>query len=294
MVHIKYRSSLFQVTPQTTSIATTPSQHLPYPFFCGPAEVVASKTTPPHADAAAVASANTPSYTKMCRLPAAVLAAMLLPATTPIILGTTLSTTALLGSAGPSQAQTADNLLAQAKALLGKKDSEQEVIWLSNQVLFTIQSADAYLYRAYAKYGLGDKQGAIADFNQAIAINPQYAKAYYNRGVTKYGLGDKQGAIADYNEAIAINPQEANAYINRGSAKDDLGDKQGAIADYNQAIAIINPQYAISYNNRGNAKYDLGDKQGACSDYKKASSLGNKSSIKYLQGQNGAWCRNMR
>jgi len=162
----------------------------------------------------------------MCRLRAAVLAALLLPATTPIILGTTLFTTALLDSAAPSQAQTTDNLLAQAKALLGKKGSEQEVIWLSNQVLFTIQSADAYLYRAYAKYGLGYKQGAIAD--------------------------------------------------------------------YNQAIAIINPRYAIAYNNRGSAKYDLGDKQGACSDYKKASSLGNKSSTEYLQGQNGAWCRNMR
>ena len=155
-------------------------------------------------------------------------------------------------------ALTADDYLAQAKALLGKKGSEQEVIRLATQALAIKQNAVAYSYRAYSKAALGDKQGAIADFNQAIAINPQ----------------------------------DANAYYNRGNAKDDLGDKQGAIADYNQAIAI-NPQDALAYNNRGNAKDALGDKQGACLDYKKAISLGNQSTAQWLQSDGRAWCRNM-
>ena len=97
--------------------------------------------------------------------------------------------------------------MAQAKALLGKKGSEQEVIRLSNQVLFTIQSADAYLYRAYAKYDLGDKQGAIADYTQAIAINPKYAYAYNNRANTKLYLNDREnasGACRDFKKAISL------------------------------------------------------------------------------------------
>jgi len=168
--------------------------------------------------------------------------------------------------ASTTQATSADDYLAKAKALLGKKGRQQEVIRLANQVLATRQSVEAYVHRAIAKIDLGDMQGAIADCNQAIAINPKDADVYISRGNAKSALGDKQGAIADLNQAIAINPQYAVAYNNRGAAKNHLGDKQGAIADLNQAIAI-NPQLAGAYNNRGNAKSALGDKQGAIADY---------------------------
>jgi len=103
--------------------------------------------------------------------------------------------------------------LAQAKAVLGKKGSEQEVIRLANQALSSRQSADAYFYRAYAKYDLGDKQGAIVDYNQAIAINPQFADAYNNRGTAKFDLGDKQGACADYKKAIALGLQSTAQWL---------------------------------------------------------------------------------
>jgi len=182
--------------------------------------------------------------------------------------------------ASTAQAATADDYLAQAKALLRKKGREQEVIRLANQVLSIRQNDEAYFYRAYAKYDLGDNYGVIADLTQAIAINPQYAKAYNNRANAKDNLGDKQGAISDYNQAIAINPQDSTAYNNRGNAKSDLGDMQGAIADYNQAIAI-NPQDANAYNNRGNVKDNLGDKQGAIYDYNQAIAINPKLSSAY-------------
>ena len=171
--------------------------------------------------------------------------------------------------ASTAQAETADDYLAEAKALLGRKGSEQEVIRLSDKVLAIRLSAAAYFYRAYAKGDLGDQQGAIADLSKAIAIDPQDADAYYNRGVAKGDLGDQKGAIADYSKAIAIDPQYADAFNNRCNAKNILGDKKGAIADCSQAIAI-DPQYAYAYYNRGNAKTDLGDQQGAIADYSKA------------------------
>ena len=171
--------------------------------------------------------------------------------------------------ASSSQATTADDYLAQAKALLGKKGSEQEVIRLTDQMLTTRQSADAYFYRAYAKSDLGDRQGAIADYNKAIAVNPQFAEAYNNLGNAKSDLGDKHGAIADYSKALVADPGFAGAFYNRGNARYDLGDKQGAAFDYSQALTI-NPLLAFAYGNRGNAKSDLGDKQGAIVDYSKA------------------------
>ena len=175
--------------------------------------------------------------------------------------------------ASSTQASTADDYLAQAQALLGKKGREQEVIRLASQVLATKQTADAYFYRAFAKSDLGDQQGAIADYKQVIAINPQYIQAYVNRGRIKDALGDKQGSSADYSQAIAghsqaidINPLDTKAYARRGSVKSELGDMQGAIADYSQVIAI-NPEYAPAYGLRGEAKYKLGDYQGAIADY---------------------------
>jgi len=182
--------------------------------------------------------------------------------------------------ASSTQATSADDYFAQAKALLGKMGREQEVIRLANQVLSIRQSGDAYFYRAYAKSDLGNKQGAVADYNQAIAINPQYAGSYYNRGLAKYALGDKQGAVIDYTQAIAVNPQHFKAYSNRSGVRREIGDNPGAIADANQAIAI-NPQYAYAYMNRGNAKSALGDKQGAITDYNQAIAINPKDHIVY-------------
>ena len=115
--------------------------------------------------------------------------------------------------ASSAQAETADDYLAQAKALLGKKGSEQEVIRLAGQALAIKQSEDAFLYRAYAKSALGDEQGAIADCNQAIAINPQDAIAYNNRGKAKSALGDKQGACFDYKRAISLGFQSTAQWL---------------------------------------------------------------------------------
>ena len=140
----------------------------------------------------------------MRRLPA-LFAALLLPASQPLLLGTALSTAALLVSEAPARAQSSvDALLEKAKALLGKQGSERELIKLANQVLALRQSAEAYFYRAYAKYDLGDKQGAIADYNQAIVINPQDADAWGARGLAKYQLGDRYGACEDMRKSASL------------------------------------------------------------------------------------------
>ena len=112
------------------------------------------------------------------------------------------------------QATTADDYLAQAKALLSKKGGERDVIKLAGEALATRQSAEAYFYRAYAKDDLGNKQGAIADLSQAIAINPRDANVYYNRGNAKFDLGDKQGACLDYKKAASLGAPATAQWLN--------------------------------------------------------------------------------
>jgi len=185
--------------------------------------------------------------------------------------------------ASSAQVSTADDYLAQAKALLGKKGSERKVIRLADQALALRQSGEAYFYRASAFSYLGNDLYSIVDYTQAIAINPRYAEAYFNRAYSKSILGDKQGAIADLNQAIAINPQDANAYNQRGIIKSKLGDKQGAIADYSQSIAI--DPHAVVYKNRGQSFEAIGDLDRACKDWRMAASLGNP----YPADTNNVW-----
>jgi len=69
-----------------------------------------------------------------------------------------------------AQATTADDYLAQAKAMIGKKGSEQEVIRLASQALALRQSAKAYFYRACAKNDLGEYESSISDASYGILI----------------------------------------------------------------------------------------------------------------------------
>ena len=149
--------------------------------------------------------------------------------------------------AANTQATSADDYLAQAKAILGARGQQLEVIRLVNQALSIQPSALGYSYRGIAKRDLKDYQGAIDDYNKAIAINPKDANAYVNRSIAKRDLKDYQGAIDDCNKAIAINPKDASAYLTRGIAKYRLQDDQGAISDYDKAMAI-NPDPSLRFS----------------------------------------------
>jgi S1-C subfamily serine protease len=194
--------------------------------------------------------------------------------------------------AASAQASSADDYLAQAKALLGKEGSEQLLIALATKSLALRKSSSAYFYRAYAKEDIGDTEGAFGDYGSSILLNPSAAGSYVNRGEIRRLKGDIKGALNDYNQAIAANSQDALAYGNRGIVKRVLGDIKGALADYDIAISLY-PDYAKAYHNRGNLKLVLHDKRGACGDYKKAAALGLLPTAQWLQSDNAAWCRNM-
>ena len=183
-------------------------------------------------------------------------------------------------AAAPGRATTVDDYLVKAKALMGQKGREQEMLNFADRVLAERQSAEAYIIRAYAKEGLADRQGAIADYSQALVLNPREAFAYNQRGLAKDFLGDQQGALADFTQALAINPRYAIVYHNRGKVRSDLGDLNGALADYNQSIAL-DQRFVPAYNGRGATRFVLGDRQGAMADYNQALVINPQSTSAY-------------
>ena len=154
--------------------------------------------------------------------------------------------------ASASQATTADDYLAQAKAIAGRRGKAAEVISLSNKSIAIKPTADGFFYRAYAKMEKKDYNGAINDLNKAISINPQHAGAHLYRGMLNPSF---KASISDYSRAIAINPDYASAYYLRSVAKNTAGDSMGA-----------------------------------CSDMKKAAALGSQSATYNLHSEHFAWC----
>ncbi len=158
-----------------------------------------------------------------------------------------------------------------------------------------IDPGDPLMYRNRGtnKADLNDHKGAISDYDKAIDITPDDYYAYYLRGRSKGALGDYSGEISDHSKSLELKKDSFQVYYERAYAKIETKDFEGAISDLSKAIAI-NPNFPEAYNLRGYSKgAGLNDKQGACSDFKKSASLGSEYRIKWLQGEEGAWCRNM-
>ena len=67
---------------------------------------------------------------------------------------------------------------------------------------------------------------------------------------------------------------------------------KSALADCNKSLSI-NSKDGNTYDSRGDVNFALGNVEGACSDYKNAIANGYKQREKYLESDEGTWCRNM-
>lgn len=118
-------------------------------------------------------------------------------------------------AASSANATTADDFLAQARALLGIKGSEQELVKLASAALASNQSAEAYFYRAFAYDDLGSELNALKDLDRAIAINPRYGFALRNRGLIHEKQGNIAAACKDWKAAGELGVSEASFWNQR-------------------------------------------------------------------------------
>ncbi len=158
-----------------------------------------------------------------------------------------------------------------------------------------IDPGDPLMYRnrGARKAELKEHKGAISDYDKAIDITPDDYYAYYLRARSKGALGDYSGEISDHSKSLELKKDSFQVYYERAYAKIEIKDFEGAISDLTKAIEI-NPNFPEAYSLRGYSKgAGLNDNQGACSDFKKSAALGSEFRIKWLQGEQGAWCRIM-
>ncbi|GAT63553.1 tetratricopeptide repeat protein [Paludibacter jiangxiensis] len=134
---------------------------------------------------------------------------------------------------------TSEKLYQQAEELYDKKQYQEVIDLLTDEVLEQHKEAELYNIRGMALDDQEKYDGAIADYSKTIAINPNLAAAYNNRGLSLYNKGEYEKAIADYDKAIQLNSEYADAYYNQGLAKRESGrELETCIRDFETYLDI--------------------------------------------------------
>lgn len=199
--------------------------------------------------------------------------------------------------ASSTQATTADDYLAQAKALLGKKGREEELIKLTNEALKLSQSMAAHIYQGITLLYTKEYLGAIMSFDRAVEANAEAPSPRKWRGIAYLFKGDLRRACPDFKKAKQLGDQDMAATYTRycthetprdlrengqldqrrggveqsktqllkGIEKFEMGDTKGAISSYTMAISL-DPKNAVAYYKRCYAKWTFRDYKGVIAD----------------------------
>jgi len=174
--------------------------------------------------------------------------------------------------ASTTKATTADDYLAQARALIDKKGSEQEVIRLASQAIILGKSADAYHLRAYARSEIADFEGAVNDYSSAIRINSRLEGSYQNRGMAYMAMRQPELALSDFQNAAKLDNASADHRVNVGNALAVLGRTDEAFMAFKEA-SLLDPLVSQAWVGMGLTMLEKGNKKEACRNFVAAQSL---------------------
>lgn len=187
-----------------------------------------------------------------------------------------------------------------------KKQYEQVIELLTDEVLETYKDATLYAWRARAHYRLqqndaimhyaqkaiaaddkyymgyiargnawlsrGDYHKATVDNNRALALKPNDATAFKNLGTINYYKGNIDKAMEFYNKSIKQNPKDDSTFYNRAIVWSAKGNNKNAIDDLNIALGI-DPNEAYTYYFRGDIYFTLKEYDKSLSDFESFTAL---------------------
>jgi len=172
----------------------------------------------------------------------------------------------------PAAPDPDDPVLAQAGALIEKREFESASVVLSKVIASHPRSAKAYELRALANQEQKLFERAIDDYSANLRLNPTHAYAMHQRAVCYVQLKQDDNALADLNRALELHPEFSASYVTRGFLYNRRRDFKRAIADFSQAIMLA-PNSANAYLGRMIAWRESGQTANAAKDEKKYNEL---------------------
>jgi lipoprotein NlpI len=130
---------------------------------------------------------------------------------------------ALLLSLVPAAADSADDLLARARAALGRNDARAALELAGKAVAAAPEDARVYLVRGTACEALGRHDEAVADFDRCLRFDPRRAEAYDHRGSEQFKRGRVAESLADFDAFLRLRPEAAPGHWKRGISLYYLG-----------------------------------------------------------------------
>jgi lipoprotein NlpI len=113
-------------------------------------------------------------------------------------------------------AESADDLLKEARAALEKGDAKGALALADRAVEREPKSAPARFVRGAAREALGKHADAVADFDKAIELDGTLAEAYDHRGSERFKLGQVKESLADFDRYLELRPEAKNGHWKRG------------------------------------------------------------------------------
>src|SRR5262249_29249329 len=116
----------------------------------------------------------------------------------------------------PPDPRPANDLVAKARAALGKGQPEEALTLLGKAIALDAKSTQAYLLRAGVYDALKKPADALPDLNKLVELEPKLAEAYDLRGSVQFKLGKFKESLADFDKYLEMKPQDGPGHWRRG------------------------------------------------------------------------------
>jgi lipoprotein NlpI len=115
-----------------------------------------------------------------------------------------------------ARAESADNLIKQARAAVDKGQIKEALALATKAVKLDPKSAQAYLFRAAVYEALAQHSEAVTDCDKTVDLDPRAAAAYNLRGQAQFKLGHFKESVADFDKYLELKPSEKPGHWQRG------------------------------------------------------------------------------
>jgi len=185
----------------------------------------------------------------------------------------------------------AKDALAQANALLARRDYAKAITAFDDAIRLDATNATALAGRAHAHWNTGNIDAGIRDYSASIDRDPANATTRLNRAIAYNRKGEYKLAVDDLDRAIAVGPSSVEALNSRCWARAMLAYLEEALTDCSKALSL-RPDDADTLDSRGLVLLRLGRLERAIADYdaalkirpKLASSLYGRGLAKFGRG----------